>query len=1094
MMDQIYDKLNPDQKLAVDTIDGPVLVLAGPGTGKTQLLSARVMKILETTDTLPQNILCLTFTDTGAENMRQRLQKFIGEQAFKVNIFTFHGLAQEMIGSNRDYFGDYNFDQVADDISKYQLIESAKADLGYKHALSSIKAKSILDLISKFKQANFEPDDLESALDNDQQAFDQAEAALGDILSATAGNQKLAKVLPIYQQANQLLADIGDQTNSVQIANQHLAEALADADVTNSTKSLTAWRNRFFTKSKSNTFVFVDRAKINKLRLFAQIYRTYQQQLAERGLYDFDDMIISLINVLEDNIDFRYSLQEQYQFILADEYQDTNPSQARIIELLGDNPVNEGRPNIMVVGDDDQAIYAFQGADYSNMQQFIGRWRNVKLINLTTNYRSHADVLEFAAKIAGQIANRVQPLDDQNFTKQIVAHQASTEVCQIQRINFKSQAAERQFIAKTIKQLLDSGVAPAEIAVLAPKHALLTAQAGFLQAEAIPVSYEQKSNILDLPIVDQLVTWAEVILAADQPNLTNALFAKLISFDFWQIETLRIWRFLADFEQARTDSILTFALDSTNKYPKISQLAKVVIELNRQTDALSLNQMLDYLIGNRSLVVDGEDWTSPLKNQVLAADSSAAIELATALLILFDKLDEYAEQHLGDRVATLADLVAMVNHYRQLEAPINFTHPYAVNDQGVQLMTVFGAKGLEFEHVFLPSLNQATWQKTQTDKISLPPSLAHVRKDSRSDDDKLRLLFVAITRAKNHLYLTNHDYSNSGAAVKKLDYLMEDEELSSQLPAKYQSIKHNPAEAADLKALTTDWRSRHFEATTTAHDYLLAKMANYRLSPSDLTAFIDLEYGGPEAFYLNRIIGFPSQEGSQLLLGSAVHKALEWINSQTDFSDWTKITTDAVQILTQTISRAKVKFTADEIDSLIAYAEPLLANYLAAHQELLTRPADVEMSFYHENCRLGEADITGKIDRIEINSKDKTLRIIDFKTSKPETKWSNIAKTHNYRLQLYFYKILIECSTKYAGYRVMSGQIEFVEPDPATGEFVSLELEFDDSEQARIEQLAQAVFAKIKYIDIEQPDLPGSIFKQIKQFEQQLIDDFDTHG
>ncbi len=1092
-MEKIYDNLNPDQRLAVDTIEGPVLVLAGPGTGKTQLLSARVMKILETTDTLPQNILCLTFTDTGAENMRNRLQKIIGEQAFKVNIFTFHGLAQDLINSNREYFADYNFDQVADEISKHQIIEDARANLSYKNQLFYTDAKAILGLISKLKQADLEPDDLEALLEQDEQAFAAAEAQV-EILAETAGRQALAKILPIYQQVNQTLAEFETPTNSLKVINQRLAEALLEATEENSTKPLTAWRSDYFKKSTTDQYIFKDQSKLAKLRLVSQLYRIYQQQLAERGLYDFDDMIISLINALETNIDFRYSLQEKYQYILADEYQDTNPAQARIIELLGDNPVNENRPNIMVVGDDDQAIYAFQGADYSNMQQFIERWSDVKLINLTINYRSHADVLAFAANIAGQIENRVQPADDQKFTKQIVAHQDVSQSCQIERINFKSQAAERQFIAQSIKKLLNSGVKPSQIAVLAPKHHLLVSQAGFLQAENIPISYEQQSNILDLPIVDQLVTWAETILAADQPNQVNPLFAKLISFDFWQIKTLTIWRFLAAFKQARVDGLIDFALNSAEDFPEINQLAQMIIELNRQAVTANLTVMLNYLVGNQPVKINDQDWTSPLKNQVLTDDSSAAIELVTTLLILFEKLDDYAEQHLNDTTATLADLVTMIGHYRQLGTPINFTHPYSNSDQGVQLMTVFGAKGLEFEHVFLASLNQATWEKGRADSISLTPSLTYIRRNSQSRDDKLRLLFVAITRAKNHLYLTNHLYSNTGKPITNLSLLMEDESLSGHLPTKYQTIEQDESQAVDLQTLTTDWQSRYFQLTTSKKDYLLAKMANYRLSPSDLTAFIDLEYGGPDQFYLDRIIGFPGEEGSQLVLGSAIHKALEWINSQDDLRAWEKITSGSVKVATDFIAQAKSKLPPAEINQLIDYVEDLLPRYLEAQREFLTLPAEVEVSFYSENCRLGEADITGKIDRLEIDHKAKTIRIIDFKTSRPETKWGNIAKTHKYKLQLYFYKLLVDCSAKYAGYRVTGGQIEFIEPDPETKQFVRLELEFDPTEQQRIEQLAQAVFAKIKYIDIFQPDFQGNVIEQIQQFEDQLISEFNAQA
>src|SRR6185437_79041 len=103
----------------------------------------------------------------------------------------------------------------------------------------------------------------------------------------------------------------------------------------------------------------------------ANVLEAYEQTLADRGLYNFDDMILRSIHVLEKNNDLKYTLQERYQYILLDEFQDTNAAQLRLVELLTDNPANEGRPNVLAVGDDDQAIYAFQGAQYSNMLDYF---------------------------------------------------------------------------------------------------------------------------------------------------------------------------------------------------------------------------------------------------------------------------------------------------------------------------------------------------------------------------------------------------------------------------------------------------------------------------------------------------------------------------------------------------------------------------------------------------------------------------------------------------------------------------------------------------------------------------------------------------
>jgi len=125
----------------------------------------------------------------------------------------------------------------------------------------------------------------------------------------------------------------------------------------------------------------------------ATIYEQYLSELASQGLFDYDDMILRAIRGLEAHAELRYTLQERYLYLLLDEFQDTNVAQARLVELLTDSPVHEGRPNVLAVGDDDQAIYAFQGANYSHMLSFYQRYKDVTVVPLTQNYRSHADIL-----------------------------------------------------------------------------------------------------------------------------------------------------------------------------------------------------------------------------------------------------------------------------------------------------------------------------------------------------------------------------------------------------------------------------------------------------------------------------------------------------------------------------------------------------------------------------------------------------------------------------------------------------------------------------------------------------------------------------
>lgn len=169
--EQAYEMLNAEQRTAVDQIDGPLLVIAGPGTGKTQLLSARAAHILQATDALPQNILCLTFTESGAANMRERLTRFIGKQAYDVQIGTYHSFGSDLIRRFPEYFTELRLEQPIDELGKYQLIESIVQRLSYRDPLKQTQhhLRDLIATISEVKRGLLAPDDLRSiAAENTQ--------------------------------------------------------------------------------------------------------------------------------------------------------------------------------------------------------------------------------------------------------------------------------------------------------------------------------------------------------------------------------------------------------------------------------------------------------------------------------------------------------------------------------------------------------------------------------------------------------------------------------------------------------------------------------------------------------------------------------------------------------------------------------------------------------------------------------------------------------------------------------------------------------------------------------------------------------------
>jgi DNA helicase-2/ATP-dependent DNA helicase PcrA len=175
-------------------------------------------------------------------------------------------------------------------------------------------------------------------------------------------------------------------------------------------KPLTEWKSKWIKKDDNNRPVYKDIKDVEKMSAFADIYEKYREIMHQEGFYDFDDMILDCLNVLEKNPGLRYEIQEQYQYVLVDEFQDTNDAQMRLLKLITDAPVNENKPNIMAVGDDDQAVYKFQGAELSNILNFKNLFDDVEVVTMTDNYRSTQEILDIASHIIKKGQERLEKI------------------------------------------------------------------------------------------------------------------------------------------------------------------------------------------------------------------------------------------------------------------------------------------------------------------------------------------------------------------------------------------------------------------------------------------------------------------------------------------------------------------------------------------------------------------------------------------------------------------------------------------------------------------------------------------------------------
>jgi DNA helicase-2/ATP-dependent DNA helicase PcrA len=411
-----FYQLNAQQREAVESTEGPVLVVAGAGTGKTQLLSVRVGYILSQRPVEPEHILCLTFTEAAAQNMRQRVMSFVGKQALKIPIFTFHSFAVEMINHYPEYFFGGNNFQPIDDILRKTIVTEIFESLSYDDPLYSYHPElgwtylnASMQMIGDLKDAGLSPKDFELILDQNEDFLTQIQPLFAELFADKRINTiTFESWVEFSQQFHDIYENFVDKPWEFSLYHPIWKEIfaslpdLSESDFAGKGSPLKTFRDHWFMKD-----TLKDLVQLSKQRSLLNIYKTYQTRLEAQGLYDFSDMLVQLIHVMKSDVEFAALIQERYQYVMIDEFQDTNGAQMEIIHQILNHQVHEGRPNVLVVGDDDQAIYKFNKATVANIQNFQNLYRDVKVITLRTNYRSPQVVIDYADEFISQAVERL---------------------------------------------------------------------------------------------------------------------------------------------------------------------------------------------------------------------------------------------------------------------------------------------------------------------------------------------------------------------------------------------------------------------------------------------------------------------------------------------------------------------------------------------------------------------------------------------------------------------------------------------------------------------------------------------------------------
>ncbi len=944
-----YSSLNANQKKAVDAIDGPVMVMAGPGTGKTQILTVRIANILDKTDTDPSAILALTFTEAAAKEMKNRLKELIGKDGYYVRVTTFHSFCNDIIADNPERFSKPAGSQAATELEKIEIITKI------------------------IKNGNFL---LLKPLNNPT-------LYLKDIISAISDLKREGVTLKKYAKMVHELS----------------------ADFTASGQSLT--KTAFAEKEKL----------VGKNIDLLAIYKAYQAELISHGRFDFEDMINWVVEAFESDEEFLLSYQEKFQYLLVDEYQDTNSAQNRLIFALssywGDNA------NLFVVGDANQSIFRFQGANLENTHQFEKRFPQATHITLTENYRSTPAILSSAAAIIGD-----SPLNHN------VAHQSSP----LQVGKFNSAIFEDEFLLTSIENQIKSGVSPADIAVIAKENKDIDHLVELFKKRGLPYRLGGGTNILTTPLVSQFLKILRLVV-----NLPGAIdeleLFTILNYPYFGLDQLTVLKLAwAAHKQKQT---LLEVLEGTKVFD-------LLVSWNHKAATHSLPEIFQIIFQESGLL-----------NFIL--NSSQSISELNRFGTLFEDTKKQLESDPAlDLAGYVKNLSLMAEHGVKLEEEVLLSA-----DQSVTLTTAHKAKGLEWLIVYIYRFADTHWgNKSVRQMIKLPDNIVEMVAEEKNAEEK-RLFYVALTRAKKEIHLTGAlSYSSSAKMTFPSIFL-------SDIPPQHLENIDTVAYEKEATQILANVLATPTSPTITDGEeaFLKQLISDFKISPTALNSYLECHY----KFKLDNLYRIPRAKAPPMCFGTAVHFALENLYKRLNSTKKLEKKADFLADFATALKREAL--TQAEFNDRLKHGQETLAAYYDHYHAQFAPALFTEKNFGHSTpIFLDDIALSGKTDRIDlIDKKGKNVRFTDYKTGAPQTRneIEGLTKNSNgnYKRQLVFYHLLADLDETFKN-KVVETEIDFIEPDKS-GKFHQERFDITPSEVKELKATIKQSVDQIRALNFD---------------------------
>lgn len=517
--------------------------------------------------------------------------------------------------------------------------------------------------------------------------------------------------------------------------------------------------------------------------------------------------------------------------------------------------------------------------------------------------------------------------------------------------------------------------------------------------------------------------------------------------------------------------------------PQFAPILEWLVTRAKDAAVLNLEPMIDSLIGKSA----DEKSESPLFSyffspDALEADPARYIEYLGALRAIRAKLREYKP---GETL-NLRAFVEFIELHRRLEIGISLNRYSLASDvPAVQLLTAHKSKGLEFDTVFVFNSVDSVWgqsARSMSRSISYPENLP-LAPTGNTADERLRLFYVAMTRAKNELIITHAGANDTDKQTLPADFLLNVE--APRLETAEQS-RQETLETAELA-----WYEPLVETTPELKKLLAPQIEKFKLSATSLNSFLDVSRGGPQHFLLNNLLHFPRTKPAPASYGTAVHWTLQQAHTHVAATKTPKPLEDSLHDFETALT--KERLSESDFQHYLLQGSRHIPHFFESSVLPMSVTQKAEVTFSHQDVRVGDARITGSLDMIDVDKEDKTLVVTDYKTGHPSLAWDKgddgtKLKLHKYKQQLVFYKILAESSAEYGNYTVTRGQLAFIEPTKG-GESIVLSLDLSAEDVERTKRLIEAVWKRIATLSL--PDTSGYSpdYKGVLAFEQDLIDD-----